>query len=949
MNLKNPSQSLEKTKNNDSSQFKDLFNNFFITKIKNPQKTLKASNSVNDVILDRKILLEKHKIKDKEDEELKNNFFEFLGKNTNYLDIDKLTEYYQYLEEKQKHKYDKNIKIIEKKKNYLKELNIQVNKVIIENYRIDSKDIENLYDKKISEKKREIKLKKQELEMYHHLFSRTYKANYKLKNRLESEYKYQFFYNQQHEKYSILKNNTLYKLAKQEKLLNNLNQYFEKFVSTNEEIVGEKAKQLNKAEFEILLIKNDIISIEKEIENLKKRNLELEENIGQCQENYNSKKTDLSSIMKTYIKQFIKMEDIYQVIDVKNVGQILKKYNLLKKDYNNKSYKIKILSMNIMNLNNELKKKDNELESVHIQIENAKKELMAKKNNEKEESLILHKSQIKYLVSQIYDILQEKISIFSQCANNALGNIYKITESMKNASIKNPFNFDNKFTDEFNIFLSDDLKSINIDLEKEYDEKIMLKFVITLINSFYNFLANININTCYYLYKKILKERHEKTMRDNAESAKSSKDILKQKVENKIEDLKIYPLKSNLIINFYEKELNYSISRLNEKKKIYKRTPRDIFRQIYAEKTSKSSFNFSEFSNNIFSSPKNKDKNESVEISTLKESVPDSKPKKIKKEKILLNRNNSIVPKDDFMKMYYTFYRNSLKEKKSLNRSLPRLNYTSLSSHRFHFINKFINRNVSEKLTHDKKTKKIRERIKEKSKAITEKIKEKELIDFANKLNKKKYKNLSGVNTKDEGIDDMDKDMSLDQEKKEEQKRLFLLKKQLEESKKHKKYKLKSNEPEMNIISERLDDLRAIELYFSKNNKNKVLDASVFNEYYFKIKRVLSNAQNKLRESLTNNANKSDKIGYKKLSKTSKNKGTLKIMRRNNSDFFEGTDMKKMAEITTSKMIESSTKDKTRQSYFRLTYFNKGNKKDGTIPYFSNNIFNEENNIEEKV
>ena len=195
----------------------------------------------------------------------------------------------------------------------------------------------------------------------------------------------------------------------------------------------------------------------------------------------------------------------------------------------------------------------------------------------------------------------------------------------------------------------------------------------------------------------------------------------------------------------------------------------------------------------------------------------------------------------------------------------------------------------------------------------------------------------------------MDKDMSLDQEKKEEQKRLFLLKKQLEESKKHKKYKLKSNEPEMNIISERLDDLRAIELYFSKNNKNKVLDASVFNEYYFKIKRVLSNAQNKLRESLTNNANKSDKIGYKKLSKTSKNKGTLKIMRRNNSDFFEGTDMKKMAEITTSKMIESSTKDKTRQSYFRITYFNRGIKKDGTIPYFSNNIFNEENNIEEKV
>lgn len=51
------------------------------------------------------------------------------------------------------------------------------------------------------------------------------------------------------------------------------------------------------------------------------------------------------------------MEDIYQVLDVKNVGQILKKYNLLKQDYNNKSYMIKILSLKIIELNNELKEK----------------------------------------------------------------------------------------------------------------------------------------------------------------------------------------------------------------------------------------------------------------------------------------------------------------------------------------------------------------------------------------------------------------------------------------------------------------------------------------------------------------------------------------------------------------------------------------------------------------
>ena len=952
MNLNNKSKSLPKKENNnkESTKFKNIYNNFFITKVNNPQKTLKSSNSINNVILDRNKLLEKNKIKEKENEQLKNNFFDFLSENTNFLDIDKLTEHYKNLQEKQKHIMDENLKKIEQKKKIIHDLDFQINKFIIDNYKIDSKEIEILYEKKIDEKKREIKLKKHELEMYHQLFGRTYKINYKLKNKLEAEYKYQAFYNQQHEKYSILKNTTLFKLQKQEKLLNNLNQYFEKFMSTNEEIVSEKAKQLNKAEFEILLIKNDIINIENAIKTLKERNLELEQTLNKCEENYNNKALDINSSFKTYFQQFIKMEDIYQVIDVKNVGQILKKYNLLKQDYNNKSYMIKIKSLDIINLNADLKKKNDELKNIFIQIKKVKKDLMSKKNNEIEERLILQKSQIKFLISQVYDVLKEKISIFTQCVNNALSNIFKITESMKKSAMKSPFYCENKFTDKFNLFLSDDKKSLNIDLEKEFDEKKMLNFVIVLIKSLHSFMANIIINMCFYLYKKIIKETNEKKIKANAQSGKSSNELLKNKNENK-ENFEIYYLKSKFIANFYEKELNFSISRLNEKKKIYMRTPKDIFKQIYQEKASKNAYNFSEFSNNLFSTPKNEGQNETMEISSFKDSIQDSKQKKSKKEKLLLNRNSSIIAKDDFMKMYYTFYRNSLKEKKNLNQSLPKLNYSSLSTHRFSFINKFINRNVSEKLTREKQNKKVQARIKEKSQVITSKIKEKELNDFMNKLNrnKNKYKNISGADTKDEGIEEREKDISIDQEKKEEQKRLYLLQKQLEESKKHKKYKLKSNEPEMNIISERLDDLRALDLFFSKNNKNKVLDSSVFNEYYFKIKRVLSKAQNQLRETLVNNnTNKSEKNIYKKINRFSKNKSIYKNLKRNNSEYFEGNNLKKIDDNITLNKGENTTKEKTRQSFFRLTFYNKSNKKDGLHSFFNNNFGNEGDKIDEK-
>ena len=940
-------------KNINSSSTKEIFNNFFITNINKQQKTanIKTSKS-NKVILDKTKLLEKYKIKEKENETLKENFIEFIGVNTNYLDVDKLNSYFRNEEEKQKHKYDENLKKIEEKKKLLQKLNTQINKVILENYKIDVKDVEVLYEKKINEKKQEIKLREHELEMYHQLFGRIYKVNYKLKNRLEIEYKYRPFYNQQHEKYSIIKNTTLYKLQKQEKILNNLNQYFENFMATNEEIVSEKSRQLNKAEFEILLIKNDIITIEKTIKNLRERIDDLEEKIEKSEDNYYSKNFDLSSSSKTYIGHFIKMEGIYQVLDVENERQILRKYTSLKHDYNDKSYKIKLKSMEIMNLTGELKNQKEILKNINDQINLAKKALTEKKGNEIEERIILKKSQIKLLVAQVYDVLKEKINIFTQCVNNALTNISKITVSMKNATIRPPFTVESKFTDKYNFMLSEDLKSLNVDLEKELNEKQLLQFVVILIISLYKYFTNININVSYFLYTRILREIKEEQYRNIVEVPQSSKNLLKQVHETEKSEFKIFYLKSPFLQSYYDKELNYAISRLNDKKKIYMRTPKDIFKQILNDKSTKNSLNNSDFSNKVLNLTKTKSKvqSESDEISSIIDSVKDSRAKKSKKDKFLLNRNNSLMPKDDFMKMYFTFYKNSLKEKKNLNKSLPKISYTSLLSHRFNFINQFINENVSEKLTQDKKKKIAQERIKEKSKLITEKIKEKELLDFINKINKNetKLKNTGGLEAKREGLfekeKDKDNDISLDQEKKEQQQRLYLLRKQLEESKKRKKYKLKSNEPEMNLISERLDDLRALELYFSKGNKKPVIDSSVFNEYYFKIKRVLKNDQNKLRENFSNSVQN----GFRKKNKSTKHNRNSKILGRTNSEDFEENNLRRMSKYNTGKVHDFIGRDKMRQSYFRLSLYNQSIKKVRTSINFNQiKVINEGNKADD--
>ena len=926
---------------NATSKSKENINNFFITKLENFKKPhiIKNSKSTN-ILKVRNKLFEKYKIKEKEDELLKDNFIDFATNYKDYINVDKIISYYRSLGEKNKKKFDENSKIIEEKRKYLDELDLQLNAVIIENIKIDKEEIEKLYEKKINEKKQEINLKKHELEMYHQIFSQTYKVNYKLKNRLEAEHKYQTFYNQQHEKYSIIKNTTLYKLQKQEKLLNNLNHYFENFTASNEEIILEKSKQLNKAEFEILFIKNDIINIEKAIQDLKDRILEVDDNIKSAEENYDSKKLDVNTIFNNYASSFIQMEEIFQVLDVKNVWQILNKYNLLKQDYNSKSYLIKLKSVDITNLNNELKLKKEELKNIYEKIAILKKINMSKKGNDTEDRITLKISQIKLLVAQVYDVLKERINIFTQCTNNALSNISKIIHSTKNAVIKLPFTFKNKFTHEFNFLLSDDLKSLNINLEKEFDEKLMLRFVISLIKSLYYFLSNINTNVAFLLYMDIIQELQEKYIQKLNEAKKTSKyTIFQQKIELEESSLKIFYLKTKYLQSIYDKKLNYSISRLSDKKKIYKRTPKEIFKQIYNEKSSKN--NFAGFTSTSFFPLGNKDLNESMDNTSYKESAMETNTKRTKNEEnnLLSTSKDKIMPKDDFMKMYYTFYKNSLRETNNSNKSLPRLNFTSLSTHRFNFINQFINHNVSEKLSNEKKKKETEQRVKEKSKAIISKLKQKELVDFINKMNQNnlKGKNLSGID-KNDGNDEKEKDISIEQEKKEQQQRMY--KKQMEESKKPKKYKLKSNEPEMNIISERLDDLRALELYFSKGNKKPVVDSNTFNEYYFKIKRILSKTQNRFKENLSGTSNISPSR-YSNV--TPKYNSNIAKLKRNNSDLTQINNFKRKGYLTSKFMDKTSYNNKFRKSNFRLSYVGKDFNKSKRSHKLYDNVITEEN------
>ena len=151
---------------------------------------------------------------------------------------------------------------------------------------------------------------------------------------------------------------------------------------------------------------------------------------------------------------------------------------------------------------------------------------------------------------------------------------------MNNALIIGPFSFKKSFTKRFNSFLNDDLKSINVDFEKEYDERKMLLFVIILIKSINYFLIMINTNIAYTIYNKIIEEKEIKKISKIEELSSffylSSSNILTKRVENPIIEenknnnankVDIYYIGSNFIQNFFEKELKHSVIKLNIKKR----------------------------------------------------------------------------------------------------------------------------------------------------------------------------------------------------------------------------------------------------------------------------------------------------------------------------------------------------------------------------------------------
>ena len=146
----------------------------------------------------------------------------------------------------------------------------------------------------------------------------------------------------------------------------------------------------------------------------------------------------------------------------------------------------------------------------------------------------------------------------------------------------------------------------------------------------------------------------------------------------------------------------------------------------------------------------------------------------------------------------------------------------------------------------------------ESTRIIKEKLEEKELLNFLKKKkNKKLLKKINQNVKKSEGEDE-------DEEKRQYEKRRMLIKRELEESKKPKVFRMKLSNPETDRIISRYEDIRMLEYNYIKNYSNFSIDPNIFNEYFYNVKKKFNHMNQKVNKSLDiNNSNNSGRNNFR--------------------------------------------------------------------------------------
>ena len=767
-------------------------------------KTL-SRNDINKKIIERSL----------NKELLNDNYLEFIiHEKIKYADVDKIIEYYSEKMNSKLKKYNNNESLIEKKRQELRQLNMAIYSDLVKHVKFDEVESkEEIYDKEIEDTKKQIKGKEHQIEVYKDIYNQSYKLNFKLTKKLDKESIYCKIYEEQYQRYNDIYNNSINRMQRQEDKLNELKSFFKKCKIINNSLISEKVQKINRLEYEIVMIKNNVINYQESLEKLQEKNKELKSIVDLYKNGYKVRKNEYDFIKKIYLKEYYKMFEIYQIFNVDDFAQILGEFKLIKKKYNELSLRFHENSKEIVKLTMEYKRNEVQLEKTKQKIDEKIKKAnidLKKFNNEQIDLFNTQKKEFSAVNLQIYNECKNKENLLNICINYLLNITHKIINSLNNSVNKSPFSFVTKFTTKYNLFFNKDLTSVNINYMDIIDDPKLLLFLLSFIKDTRVFIYEIIINVFFNIYTIINVEQEQQSNEDQND-----------------DNTKINIFKSNteLVQKEFTKQLKLSIQQLKLKKKIYSRNKDDILNTRNHEKSIASAFTnkklrFSPSAGDLYNIRESP-------IFNINKSKDFVSPKEFFQDYINYYNKNPIVDIDGFS---------------GINKKL--------------FVERYTNDLVTEKKYLDiKKFDKMKKR-KENTRLIKEKLEEKEINNFIKlKKNKKILQQINRKVKRSEGEDE-------EEEKRKYEKKRLLVKQELEESKKPKVFKMKLLNPETDRIINRYEDIRMLEYNYIKNYSNYSIDPNIFNEYFYNVKKKFNQIIQKGNKS-SESGNSSGRNNYK--------------------------------------------------------------------------------------
>ena len=821
-----------------------ISNEIFITntnsaKLKSTNETSLISNKIS-----------KLSQKEASKEALIENFFDYLiNENANYANFQKVTDYYEKKLHQNKNKYDLNLDIIKNKKEEIQKLNRYIYSIIIDSVKLEDKDMELYYDKAKEKLKKEIFLSEHELEVYKNTFSEIYKKNYLLSAELEEENIKEKIFEEQHEKYSNIKEAALNKIVHQQEKLKTLNYYFEKCQEINKDLLAKKQKKLKQLNYEIHVLKDDEAKNEETLNALLEKNNRINNFIQEKKAQYLIFEKDYNSYIKNYIKDRTNINQVYEAFNEKNIDIIINRYNKLKNENRELSNLFSLKSKKIINLNTmvtSMRKEYNFIikkikEKIKAEKEEAKNNIIS--HNEHIEEVNKLKNQAKFFILDRNELFTHNFNLLINVILSTLKLISIINHS-RNISVNVyenlPYANRNHLIEKYQHYFDNNyVHKFNTNFESQFMNKKFIKFLLFLLKEL-NFQIKSIISNVYMILYQRQKEAEQNKIKDEMDLEllnSVSSNLNKNKIISEETNTNFI---SNFDINEYEKlyeeELKSKKKKFQERKKFFELEEKEMLK------------------NKLKGTKKFKEDENTLILPSIERNLPNR-----------INSSTDCISTKEFINQYYKYYSNS--------RSMNSINSVTSNSmgdntrpypiglNKFNFIINYTNNFVStQKEAEDRKIEKYQE-ILIKSKKIKEETEKKEIAKYI-KRNKKIKKLLK---------EQYNKNISTDSEKDEKSKRdelaLQIVTKELDELKKPKKFELHFQGKDNSKIFERYDDIRALELNFLKNKGNFFIDSNFFNEYYFKLKKQFNdnklkaiNLKNK--NLLTNRNNINKKLSY---------------------------------------------------------------------------------------